>query len=159
MELKALEKWLKAILIGVGLCGIVLYFVIFPSLGQSFAYSNPEYSFCYWPWLIFLWVSGIPCYVVLFIGWKIATNIGNDKSFSMANVDHFKRITWLAAIDTAYFFVGNVVFLFMNMSHPGVTLGSLIVVFIGVAITVASAVLSRLVKNAVDLQEQNELTI
>ena len=77
----------------------------------------------------------------------------------MANVDHFKRITWLAAIDTAYFFVGNVVFLFMNMSHPGVTLGSLIVVFIGVAITVASAVLSRLVKNAADLQEQNELTI
>ena len=85
MELKALEKWLKLILIGVGICGLIIYFMIFPSLGESFAYDNPEYSYCYWPWLIFLWVSGIPCYVVLALGWKISTNIGKDNSFSDSN--------------------------------------------------------------------------
>ena len=159
MELKALERWLKVILFGVAICGLVLYFVLFPSLGETFAYNNPEYAFCYWPWLIFLWVSGIPCYAVLVIGWRIATNIGNNKSFSMSNVESFKQISWLAAGDTAYFFIGNLVLLFLNMSHPGIALCSLIVVFIGVSITVAAAVLSRLVKNAADLQEESELTI
>ncbi|SFH87221.1 Protein of unknown function [Pseudobutyrivibrio sp. OR37] len=159
MELKALEKWLKVILIGVAICGLVLYFVLFPALGESIVYNNPEFSYCYWPWLIFLWVSGIPCYAVLVIGWMIATNIGNNKSFSLANVEHFKRISWVAAGDTAYFFIGNVVLLFLNMSHPGITLCSLMVVFIGVSITVASAVLSRLVKNAAELQEESDLTI
>ncbi len=159
MELKALERWLKVILIGVGICGLVLYFMIFPSLGQSFAYNYPELAHCYWPWLVFLWVSGIPCYIVLFIGWKIATNIGNEKSFSLENVQNFKLISWLAAGDTAYFFIGNVALLLLNMSHPGITLCSLIMVFAGVAVAVAAAVLSRMVKNAADLQEQIDLTI
>lgn len=159
MELKALERWLKVILFGVAICGLVLYFVLFPAFGESIAYNNPDYSHCYWPWLIFLWVSAIPCYAVLVIGWKIATNIGNNKSFSLANVESFKQISWLAAGDTAYFFLGNVVLLLLNMSHPGVTLCSLIVVFIGVSISVAAAVLSRLVKNAADLQEESDLTI
>jgi hypothetical protein len=35
----------------------------------------------------------------------------------------------------------------------------LIVVFIGVSISVAAAVLSRLVKNAADLQEESDFTI
>ena len=159
MELKALEKWLKLILIGVGICGLIIYFMIFPSLGESFAYDNPEYSYCYWPWLIFLWVSGIPCYVVLALGWKISTNIGKDNSFSDSNALYFKWISWFAAGDAAYFFIGNVVLLLLSMSHPGITLCSMIVSFAGIAIAVGAAVLSHLVKNAADMKAENDLTI
>ena len=45
------------------------------------------------------------------------------------------------------------------MSHPGVTLLSLLVVFVGIAAAVAAAALSRLVKKAAALQEQSDLTI
>ena len=45
------------------------------------------------------------------------------------------------------------------MSHPGVALFSLIVVFAGVAVAVAAAALSYLVKKAAVLQEQSDLTI
>ena len=45
------------------------------------------------------------------------------------------------------------------MSHPGVLLLSLLIVFAGIAVTVASAALSHLVYKAASLQEQSDLTI
>lgn len=159
MEQKGLATWLKIILVGVGICGLVVYFVVFPSYGESLVNDYPEFSNRFWPWLIFLWISGIPCYAVLLFGWKIATYIGRDQSFSNANAKYLKWIAWLAAGDGIFFFVGNIVLLFTNMSHPGIALFSLLVVFAGVAVAVASAVLSHLVQKAAVLQEQSDLTI
>lgn len=159
MEQKALARWLKVILIGIGICGLIVYFVIFPSYGQSLIYDYPEFSNRFWPWLAFLWVSGIPCYVVLVFGWKIASNIGKDRSFSSDNAGYLKWIAWLAAGDGIFFFVGNIVLLFTNMSHPGIAIFSLLVVFAGVAVAVAAAALSHLVQKAAALQEQSDLTI
>ncbi len=53
----------------------------------------------------------------------------------------------------------KLVLLFLNMSHPGVVLGSLLVVFAGAAAAVAAAALSHLVRKAALLQEENDLTI
>lgn len=159
MEQKGLAIWLKIILVGVGICGLIVYFVVFPSYGELLVNDYPEFSNRFWPWLIFLWISGIPCYAVLLFGWKIATNIGRDQSFSNANAKYLKWIAWLAAGDGIFFFVGNIFFLFTNMSHPGVALFSLLVVFAGVAVAVASAVLSHLVQKAAVLQEQSDFTI
>ncbi|MBO7333790.1 MAG: DUF2975 domain-containing protein [Lachnospiraceae bacterium] len=159
MEQKSLAKWLKFIIIGVGICGLIVYFAVFTSLGRSLVYDNPEFEYCYWPWLIFLWVTAIPCYAVLVLGWKIAANIGNDRSFSFDNAKYCKWISWLALGDTIYFFAGNIVLMFLNMNHPGIILMSFMVDFAGITITVVAAVLSRLIKNAAELKEQNDLTI
>ena len=159
MEQKSLSKWLKAILIGVGLCVLVVYAVILPSYGVSLRTEYPEFSGRFWPWLIFLWVTAVPICAALILGWKISTRIGEDRSFTVENARYLKWISWLAAGDSVYFFLGNVVLLFANMSHPGVTLLSLIVVFVGLCVTVAAAVLSHLVKKAAALQEQSDLTI
>ena len=159
MEQKTLSRWLKLVLIGVGLCGLVVYGAILPLYGQSILAANPDMGNRYWPWLIFLWASGVPCYAALVIGWRIAGNIGRDHSFSEDNARYLKRIALLAAGDAVFFFAGNIVLLFANMSHPGVVLGSLLVVFAGVAVSVAAAALSHLVLKAALLQEQSDLTI
>ena len=159
MNQHKLSVWLKGIIIGIGLCGLIVYFAVLPSLADSFRISYPEFAGWYWPWLLFLWVSGIHCFIVLFMGWKIAENIGRDRSFSEENARLLQRVAWLAAGDTAYFFVGNIVLLFMSMNHPGILLLSLLVCFAGVAVTVAAACLSHLVYKAADLQEQSDLTI
>ena len=159
MEQKTLAKWLKIILIGIGLGGLVVFFFIIPSFGVSMMQEYPEFSNRFWPWLIFLWACGIPCYAVLFFGWKIATNIGRDQSFSETNANHLKWIAYLAAGDGVLFFAGNLIMLLTNMSHPGIVLLSLLVVFAGVAVAVASGALSHLVKKAAVLQEQSDLTI
>ena len=159
MEQKSLSKWLKLIIIGMAICGVIVYAVVVPSCGASLRTSYPEFSNRYWPWLIFLWCTGIPCYAALALGWRIAERIGRDRSFTMENAVSLKWIAWLAAGDAAFFFIGNVVLLLLSMSHPGVTLLSLLVAFAGVAIAVAAAALSHLVQKAAGLQEQSDLTI
>lgn len=159
MEQKHLSKWLKLILIGIGLCGLTVYALVVPMYGLSLRTLYPEFSNRFWPWLLFIWVSGIPCFIVLFYAWKISSNIGNDQSFTEQNASLLKSISVLSALDAGFFFVGNIVLLLLNMSHPGVVIASFVIVFVGIAVTVASAVLSHLVKKAAVLQEQTDWTI
>ena len=97
--------------------------------------------------------------MVIYFAWKIATNIGKDLSFTEQNASFLKKISALSVGDAGFFFVGNIVLLFLNMSHPGVVIASFGICFIGVAVAVVSAVLSYLVKKAAALQEQSDLTI
>ncbi|MBQ8231263.1 MAG: DUF2975 domain-containing protein [Lachnospiraceae bacterium] len=160
MKQTALSRWLKFIIIGVGICGLIVYGIVIPMLGQTIAaYEKGAFDYCYWPWLGFIWITGIPCYIVLVLAWKIANNIGADKSFSLSNAKFLKWISMLAIGDAAFFFAGNIVYLFLNMNHPGIVLFSLIIVFAGVAVAVASAALSNLVLKAEVLQEQSDWTI
>ncbi len=171
MNQKAFANWLKAILVGVGIGGVLLYFVVLPIIGTNLAVSwsfdsrisdDPWQMFlesCYWVWLIFLWCSGVPCFTVLGYCWKIATRIGRDQSFSVENAKAFRVISWLAAGDAAFFFVGNIVLLLVNYSHPGIFLCAMLVVFVGVAVAIGAACLSHLVQKAAELQDEHELTI
>ena len=159
MEQKTLSKWLKLILLGMGICGLAVYLAVVPSFGDSLRSQYPEFAGRYWPWLIFIWVSGIPCYAVLVLGWRIAANIGRDASFSLETARFLRSIAVLAALDAAYVFLGNLAMLFLDMSHPGVVLLSLLVVFAGAAVAVAAGALSHLVQKAALLQEENDLTI
>ncbi len=159
MNQQKLSAWLKGIIIGIGLCGLVVYFAVLPAMGDSLIEGSPEFASWRWPWLIFLWVTALPCYAALAAGWQIAANIGKDRSFSGDNARLLQRIARLAAGDTAFFFLGNVVLMLLSMNHPGVLLASLLICFAGVAVTVAAVCLSHLVHKAADLQEQSDLTI
>ena len=93
MKQVALSKWLKFIIIGVGICGLIVYGAVIPMLGQTLAiYLNGEFDYCYWPWLGFIWITGIPCYLVLIFAWKIACNIGREQSFNATNAKYLKWI-------------------------------------------------------------------
>jgi len=159
MEQKTFANLVKIIIIGTGIFGLFICFYVFPACGQIFTNMYPEFSHAYWPWLIFLWICSIPCFCVLVFGWKIAVNIGKDKSFSFENANLLKWVAWMAAGDSAVFFLGNIIMLICNMNHPGILFASMIVVFAGIAITVAAACLSHLVRKAAVLQEQSDLTI
>lgn len=159
MQQKDFSKWLKLIILGIGLCGLVIYLFAVPFCGKELVQQNPEYAYCYLPWLIFILLTAIPCYIVLVFSWKIVANIEKDHSFCKENAKYLKYISLLAAGDSAFFFVGNIIYLFLGMNHPGILLASGVITFIGIAITVASAALSHLVMKAAQLQEENDLTI
>ncbi|MCH5353009.1 MAG: DUF2975 domain-containing protein [Acutalibacter sp.] len=159
MKQSTLSKWLKLILAGLGVCGIIIYALVIPMLAETMVDKYPEFNGWKWPWLILIWVTALPCYSALVLGWKIAANIGADHSFSLSNASLLKWIAILAAVDSAVFFVGNLVYLLLSMNHPSVVLFSLLIVFLGVAISVASAALSHLVRKAAELQTQSDLTI
>lgn len=160
MKQSSLANWLKIIIVGLGICGLIIFCIVLPILGQTIdqAYQGEFHSY-YLFWLIFIWVAALPCYAVLVLAWRVAVNIGKDRSFSIQNAKLIKGISYLAAADSAFFFLGNIISLFFNLNHPSVVLASLFIIFIGVAISVAAAVLSHLILKAQVLQEQSDWTI
>lgn len=156
MSQKSLANRLKFIIAGTALCGIVLYAIIIPYL---WLVRFPTVEAAYWIELIYIWLSAIPCYVVLALAMKIATNIGKGRSFSESNAISLKHISTLAAVDAAYIFGGMLALLFMGSADAMLILVALVIVFAGFAVTIAAAALSHLVMKAADLQAQSDLTI
>ena len=162
MSQKSLARWIKGILLGFATFGIIfcicaIYFGVIPLFGRDIFYDDKACVFT--PWMFFLLTTAIPCYIFLVMGWKIAVNIENDRSFSTENANYLKKMAYLALGDTIFFFLGNIVLLFLNMSHPGMLLGSLVIDFLGVSVSVGCAALSHLVQKAAEIQAENELTI
>lgn len=159
MHQKTLALWLKTIITAIALCGAVVYAFIIPIYGKNLIADYPEYEYWYFPWLITILITAVPCYLVLILGWQITNNISKDKSFCHKNAKYLKLISLLSALDSAFLFIMNIVMLILNMNHPSVALIILIIVFAGVAVSVVSAVLSHLVTKAAILQDQSDLTI
>lgn len=159
MTQKVLSVWMKIIIVLFAVCGVAIFFVAVPIIGNDFSQSYPEYSYCFIPWLVFIDLMAIPCYIVLGYAWKIAQSISNEKAFTTKNSLRLKRVSILALVTSLYFFIGNMTFLLLSMNHPTIFILSCICIFIGVSISVASAVLSYLVNKASELQEQSDLTI
>ena len=152
MRQKELEKWLKIVIIAVALCGLVVCAVAIPWIGHVLIAPNPQISDMYIPWLVLFIISAI-------LGWRVAVNIGKDRSFSLENARHIKLASKIILFDALYFFVVNVCMWRIYVNHPGVILALVFIVFACVVASVVAAVLSHLVVKAADLQEQSDLTI
>ncbi len=160
MNQKSLAKWLKAVIICCAAVALIVFGWVIPAYGANFASLNPEVAYCYYPWLIFSSLFSLPCFGVLFLGWKVASNISKNNSFSFENARHLKKATVLTAADTAFWWVGNWVLVFLDMNHPGVALifAPLLAVF-GLAFAVGFAVLSHLCYKSAEMKAESDLTI
>ena len=157
---KALSNWLKAVVIGMGILGAIVYGVVLPvGWREATADHLTLGGTAYWIRMGFLWVTAIPVYIALLYAWKVFTEIGDNNSFSFVNAKYLKNVAILALVDTVYYFVGNVVLFFADINHPGVLLVSFLICFVGAAVVIVSGALSRLVLKAAELKEENELTI
>ena len=160
MKQKTLAIMLLFVIVGVAACGILVYSVIVPELGKDLAsQGNGEFAYLYKPWLYFILGTAVPVAAALVISVVIAINIMKNRSFCRTNARLMGVISILAAADTAYFFIGNVVFLLRNMSHPGVMIFSMITCIAGAVVTVVAAALSHYAYKAAELKEQCDLTI
>ena len=158
MEQKKLALWLKLVIGGCALCGIVLFVYVLPVWLLSLTDRYP--GFHNWAWSGLLWALAVPCYLVLALGARIADGIGHDRSFTLQNARRMHTVATLALCDTALLAAGSVVLTLTEAATPAVLLlAAGIVCFIGLAFAVAAACLSHLVLKAANLQEENDLTI
>ena len=159
MNQKTLANWLQAMLALAACAGGLVYGAVIPNIGLRTAEKYPEWAHCFWPWLIFLLATAVPCYLVLWHGWKLAASVKRDASFTRENAGRLGTVSKLAAFDTLFLFAGNLIFLLLGMSHPSVFLALLLVCAAGFAAAIASALPSHLVYKAALLREEADLTV
>jgi len=160
MEQHTLVKWLKGLVILAAACGAVVCAGLLPVLWNNWPALNLWMVWQgYLAWRIFVVLLGIPYFLALVFAWKIFTNIGKDRSFCMENANYMRNIAYLAAADTIFLLVGNVLFLLIGINHPGLLIACILLAFVGITVSVACAALSHLIQKAADLQLQSDLTI
>lgn len=160
MKQKTLAGLIMAAIIGVAVCLLIVYAFIIPSLAKSLgSLGEGEFRSFVTPWLIFVSITALPLIAMLVLAFMIAVNIRRDRSFIINNAKYLAAMSLLAAADTHYFFIGNVVLLLLNMNHPGLFLFDMLVCFIGLTVALVCGVLSHYARKAALLREDADLTI
>ena len=159
MSSKTLFRLIRSTVIVALLSGLFAYIYIIPTLGTYLVTQYPDYSHLYYPWLIFLWLAALPYLAILVLMWKVSGVIGQDKVFTTNTAKTAKLGSILFFGNAGFFFLGNVVFLILNMNHPVVLLLSLFICMFNVTLAVFAAVMARYITKAAALQEEADNTI
>lgn len=159
MDFKSIKNGMRGFIVALAVIGGIFYAYAVPVIGKTLAERYPEFSHCYYPWLIFISITAIPCYIVLVELWNLSTIVGKDAVFQPATAKLFGRISLLACIDITFFFIMNVAFILIGMSHPTILIASIVVTIIGAAFSFCAKVASEYIGQAAKLQEESDLTI
>lgn len=155
MKQKELSRWLRAIVIVCWIICAVMGIYVMPRVFALTVDPIPST-----PWrLAAFWAALLPVIAALWEGWQIFGEIGRDNSFCPENARRLKIISYLAAGDTILTVVYSIALAFLNAIHPMQLVVHLVILFVGIAVTVAAAALSHLTHKAAVLQDENELTI
>lgn len=108
-----------------------------------------------------LYIPAIPFFIALYQAMKLLGYIDNDKAFSNLSVASLKVIK-NCAIAISALFAAAMPYTFTVADRddaPGVILIGLVIIFASLVIAVFAAVLQKLLKSAIQIKSENDLTV
>lgn len=151
--------FLKAVLvlIGIGALSLMLWE---PHIEGRNARATPFEIYFNDPFLAYAYIASIPFFTGLYQAFKVLGYVGQNAVFSPAAVRALRIIKYCAMATIGFVVVGEV-FIMLGESDDragGVFMGILIT-FPSVVIAAAMAILERVLRNAVEIKSENDLTV
>ena len=111
--------------------------------------------------LLGLITTAVPFYFALYQTLKLLNLIDNNKAFSNLSVNALKNIKYSAIIISILYIIGMpIVYLIAKgVDAPGLMGIGLAVTLAPVTIATLAAILQRLLKDAIDIKTENDLTV
>ncbi|MEH7237879.1 DUF2975 domain-containing protein [Bacillus sp. JJ1562] len=151
--------FLKVAIFFMGIVILALCISWLPWAANDLAVKNPEFSYLKYPLLIGIEIMLIPYLTALYQGFKLLSYIDKNNAFSQKSVQSLNIIKYCAAIISAWYVIGFLFVISQNAGNPGVLLIALVIIFACFVVSVFAAVLQKLLKNAIKIQEENDLTV
>ncbi|MDA5111097.1 DUF2975 domain-containing protein [Brevibacillus thermoruber] len=103
----------------------------------------------------------IPFYFALYQAFKLLSYIDQNKAFSELSVIALKKIKYCAITINILYVVGMPLFYLMAEvdDAPGIIVIGLVMIFASMVIGVFAAVLQKLLKEAIEIKAENDLTV
>ena len=122
---------------------------------------NPDYAYILYPIVVGIYVSAIPFFLALHQAFKLLSHIDKNQAFSELSVKALKNIKFYAiTISGLYVVIMPFVYLVADLDDaPGLIIIGMVPVFASMVIAVFAAVLQRLLKEAIDIKSENDLTV
>ncbi|WP_018758286.1 DUF2975 domain-containing protein [Paenibacillus terrigena] len=159
MKQQELSQWLKMIIVFSGCFGLLLCIYLGPELGKELLLPFERLKALYHPFIAFLWITGIPFFIALLLGWNICSDIRADQTFTDTNASRLKVISILAMVECVLYVSALLYLVIRSSFHVYMFTFILLMIFCAVIIAVFTSMLSHLVRKASEIQEDNELTI
>jgi hypothetical protein len=123
--------------------------------------AGSELAYLIYGILVVMYVSAIPFFVALYQAIRLLSYIDMNNAFSELSVKALKNIKYCATTITILYVAGMPLFYLMGEKDdaPGVILIGMMFVFAPLVIAVFAAVLQKLLKNAIDIKSENDLTV
>ncbi len=155
---------LKLAIVLIGLAVLALCIFALPSAWGAVRLEFPEFpSVSYASHLIILgmYVTTIPFYIGLYQGLKLLTFIDKNTAFSEASVKALRNIKLCAFLIGAIYLAGvPLLFPLADADDaPGVLPIGFIIACVPIVVSIFSAVLERLLRSAIDMKSENDLTV
>ena len=153
--------FLKIAVIILGIPVLALCIFAVPVLGNISAEVLPDFEYIKLLVSLIFYASAIPFYFALYLAFKLLRYIDKNKAFSHESVEALKKIKYCAiAISILHLLVFPLFYLFAEFDDaPGVIFVGLLVPFASMVIAVFSAVLQKLLQEAIEIKSENDLTV
>jgi hypothetical protein len=114
------------------------------------------------PFLAYAYLGSIPFFVGLSQAFKVLGYAGKNKVFTQEAVNALRNMKY-CALATAGFIVGAEAYLFFvmrsNDDGAGAAMLGFIAIFAAIVIATAAAVFEKVLRSAVDMKSENDLTV
>ena len=160
MEHRRVSYWLM----GAGAlatAAIALVFFLFaPVTALSYRDAYPALAHLFWPGLAFVWCIGLLYGAAMIEYFRVCRRVGQDRSFCMENAVGLARIALLLAAAGGLWLAG----MGLALLQPGIhfapwCLWLLLACAASLAMAVLAWGLGRLLRRAVEIKEDNDLTV
>lgn len=151
--------FLKVAVFLIGITVLALCIFLLPWLANYTAEMYPEFAYLQYPILFGLYITAIPFFIALYQALKLLNYIDNNNAFSELSVKALKYIKYCAVTISILYVIGIIFLMSQNASQPGIAVIGLTIIFTSAVIAVFTAVLQKLLKNALDIKSENDLTV
>lgn len=157
--MKRKTLFLKISLFLIGLPILILCVFILPFIAKEAAAHYPKLA--YLPAIVSAYLSAIPFYFALYQAFRLLNYIDSNSAFSRASVISLKYIKYCGAAISILYGINMPFFYLMadKEDAPGIIIIGLAFTFAPVIISVFAALLQKLLENAIDMKEENDLTV
>ncbi|MED1511264.1 DUF2975 domain-containing protein [Bacillus proteolyticus] len=153
--------FLKTAIILIGIPVLALCIFLVPNIGNYAAELYPDIAYIKYLVLLNLYATVVPFYFALYQAFKLVSFIDKGNAFSKLSVRALKKIKHCAVTISILYVVGMPLFYLVaeRDDAPGIIILGMLLIFASMVIAVFAAVLQSLLKNAIDIKSENDLTV
>lgn len=153
---------LKLALVVMTLVALILCVFAVPSIGEGLAIEFPQIASIRYPAMFGLWATSLPFFYVLYQAYRLLRYIDKNVAFSDLAVTALRKIKY-GATTMFVMCILTLLPIFYIVAElddaPGLILMGMVVVSIPFAVAGFAALLQKLLRNAIEIKSENELTV
>lgn len=154
--------FLRGVIFIIGIIVLLLCIFSLPKLGHEIAIEYPEIASLRYPVLVGMYAAAIPFFIMLSKALMLLSYIDKNKAFSESSTKALRQIKY-GGFTMSLLLYASLMPLFFRVAQiedaPGIVIIGAIVTSIPIVVAVFSAILERLLRSAIDLQAENNLTV